>query len=154
MDVPVEEHQRMLEDAYETSQAAQTVGGLRGQLRIWEQNIARQYEVTGSIASIAKNSASQSYRGSAVGSYTPAQLSQSFRRLINLFDSVQREVQSALAGLQPTTPPPWWPKDATDSSIYPIMKWQLAEMLPSEYECDFTFLRLHPTLAGPYPATW
>jgi len=61
---------------------------LRDQLRSYERNAEALFR-GGSIASVAKNAASQSYRGPGLGSYTPVQIANAWRILINLFDQTK-----------------------------------------------------------------
>lgn len=69
---------------------------LRNQLRAYEKASEALFR-GGSIASVSKNSASQSYRGPGLGSYTPVQLANAWRQLISLYDQVFACVNAELA---------------------------------------------------------
>lgn len=77
--------QRLLEDAWQDREAdART---LREQLRFQERSVG-ELLATGSINSVSKNSASQTYSFSGNGTLTTVELARAFRDLITLHDTV------------------------------------------------------------------
>lgn len=73
----------MLDDAWDHSQ--QTAHTLREELRANETAVGNLLS-QGQLASVSKNSASQSYAFSGQGTLTTADIARGWRDLINLFD--------------------------------------------------------------------
>lgn len=143
MDITVETFQGFLDDAYDLGQ---TNGlGLRKTLRSFEKSANQLYN-QGTLGNVAKNNASQSYRGPGLGSYTIVQIANAWRTLINMFDQAQQVVTWMVAN-PPTNPPAWFPNAVNDASIYNAIKWKLGYNL-SEYQIDLTDLRLHPIVGN------
>lgn len=141
MDVTTETFQAFLDDAWDA--APQQANTLRDQLRTFEKQVTALFRL-GSIGSVSKNAASQSYRGPGIGQYTPAQIQTVWRGLINLFDEVKACIDAELAE-QPETPPdPNPPTNDADPTVYAGMKCRL--QVVTEYSSDLTNLRLQPTL--------
>src|SRR5579862_879288 len=130
MDIPIETYAAFLDDAWDAS--PQEANSLRGQLRTFEKQVTTLFS-QGSIASVGKNSANQSYRGPGLGSFTPAQLQYLWRRLINLFDSTKNEVDAEIA-----LPDTQAPANDQDPVIYGRMMLQLQPV--TEYQPDMTDL--------------
>lgn len=141
MDIPIETYAAFLDDAWDA--APNVANSLRGQLRAFEKQVTTLFS-QGSIASVGKNSANQSYRGPGVGSFTPAQLQYVWRRLINLFDSTKAEVDQEIAVADSQAP-----ANDGDPVIYARMMLQLQPV--AEYQPDITDLLLPPTLTAPMP---
>jgi hypothetical protein len=143
VDITVETYQGFLDDAYD---ASKTNGqGLRQTLRNFEKACNPLFQ-QGTLGNVAKNNASQSYRGPGLGSYTIVQIANTWRQLINLFDQSKNKVVWMLAN-PPSVLPTWWPKADNDASIYNSMAWQLGYNV-SEYQVDLTDLRLHPIVGN------
>jgi hypothetical protein len=150
VDISTETLQAFLDDAWDA--APEEGDTLRDTLRGFEKQLTAQFETAGSLGSVSKNSASQSYRGPGLGSYTIPQIQTAWRTLINLFDSTLAWINSYLAN-PPATPPTCWtpPEDNSDATVYQFMKNQL--VVVTEYQPDLSNLRLRPTL-GYAPQTW
>ncbi len=141
MDVTIQTYQTFLDDAWDA--APQGANTLRDQLRAFEKTLSPLFN-QGSLASVSKNSASQTYRGPGLGSYTTPQITKVWRDLINLYDHTLNRVNCLLnATIKPNPLPTWWPADNTDNTLYGFMKYRLVEC--SEYSMDMTYLRLPPT---------
>ena len=159
MDIPVETLQCWLENAWDDSPAAANT--LRPQLRINERNAANLFSASGSLASVSKNSASQAYRGTALGSLTQVQIQYGWRMLINLYDEVKCWTDNLyhLSQNQNLLPQPLnqqcvillqlfvtqFPTYAADPdpAIYFFMQKRTQPIY--EYESDLTLLLLQPT---------
>jgi len=156
MDIAIETLQMFLENAWDD--APDSASSLRQQLRNQERAAGNLFS-GGSIGSVSKNSASQSYRSAGVGSYTPAQLQQSYRMLIELYDRENNKLNGFIWLIQnePTSPPAQWfieafpqyanynpaqPPDA-DIAVYPFMQRVLKPVY--DYQPDVSYLRLEPT---------
>src|SRR5579872_5314799 len=117
---------------------------------------ARNLARGGTIGSVSKNNASQSYRGPGLGQYTPDQLGDGWRMLINLYEDSLKWVQWAIAN-PPLNPPAWWPVQPQpgpngappdfDPAVYQRMNYVFQGAV-NEYQVDLTDLRLHPVLTG------
>lgn len=146
MDITTETLQTFLDDAWDA--APDAANTLRDQLRTFEKaatNLFRQ----GSLSSVSKNSASQSYRGPGLGSYTPVQISNAWRTLINIFDSVKDALDFAGGtGIQVDDQTI---QGDSDPQVYAGMKSQLR--IVDSCQTDMTQLRLPNTLA-PEVTAW
>lgn len=141
--------------------APEAAQSFRSQLRLMERGASSLFQ-SGSIGSVSKNSASQSYAGSGFGRFSVAQIQQGFRMLIELYDRFKWETQCLynLSQLYPTNQCginfllkyPNYVADP-DQAIYDSMNCLLGNPVES-YEVDLSDLRLQPTLGGPYPGTW
>ena len=156
MDISTESLQGWLDDAWDA--ANNDANSLRVQMRSYESS-ARGKSSGGTLASVAKNTSSQSYRGPGVGSYTLVQIADAWRMLINTYDEISCWITWAIAN-PPTNPPPCWPTQAQvgengdlDGLIYPAMKKKIRVIY--DYQIDLTDLFLQPTL-GEFarPLTW
>jgi len=143
MDVTVQTYQAFLDDAWDAAPA--TANSLRDQLRTFERAATRLFSA-GSLASVAKNSASQAYRGPGIGSYTPVQIANVWRDLINLFDEEKIRIDAALAGGEAADADDDDQPDDTDESVYNAMRQRL--LVITEYQVDVSEIRLHPTLSN------
>ncbi len=142
--------------------APEAAQSFRSQLRLMESNANNLFS-SGSIGSVSKNSASQSYAGAGFGRFSVAQIQQGFRMLIELYDSNKRETQCIYnlsqqyptnqCGIDFLAKYPNYAQDP-DQAIYDRMVCVLGNPVES-YEVDLSYLRLNPTLGGPYPSpTW
>ncbi len=84
MDVTAYTRQAFLDDAWDSAPAEGNT--LRDELRKYEKAATSLFSSSGSIQSVGKNSANQSYSGPGVGRYTSVQIQEAWRSLINLFD--------------------------------------------------------------------
>jgi len=141
VDITTETLQAFLDDAWDAAPAQANT--LRDQLRTFEKSVTKLFS-QGSLASVQKNAASQSYRGPGLGSYTPVQIANAWRGLINLFDSTKAEVDAEIAAADTQAP-----ANDQDPVIYGRMKLQLLPV--TEYQADITSLLLPVTLAVPNP---
>jgi hypothetical protein len=143
MDVPIETLACLLDDSWDAAPTAANT--LRQQLRTFETSLSAQFRGTGVIASVSKNSASQSYRGAALGSLTVPQVQQGFRTLIVMYDQTNNYCQWANANESwfQTTYPGY--ANDNDSAVYPIMQAWLQNDF-TQFQTDMTYLRLAPTL--------
>ena len=148
MDITVEKLQYFLEYAW--TKAPASANSLRDQMFAFEVSV-REVARGGTIGSFSKNSASQSSQGPGLGQYTPDQLGDGWRMLINLYDGTQRALNFA-ALHPPTNPPADWPTVPADgdwdSQVYPLMTDRLRRGTVTEYEVDLTDLRLMQTYGG------
>lgn len=144
MDITPETLQSFLEDAWDACPAA--ANNLREQLRVYEKAATQLYR-GGTIGSVSKNSSSQSYRGPGLGSYTPVQIANAWRLLVNLYDDTVAWVAWQIAN-PPTNPPAWWPDNADDTDIFFFKRMLCALRGVPEYQVDLTDLRLHPVLGN------
>ena len=129
---------------------------LRQQLRLCERSAASLF-ASGSIGSVSKNSASQSYAGAGFGRFSVAQIQQGYRMLIELYDWLLIEAnniynsvgtcQQNFAAKYPT-----FAQDP-DQAVYDAMSCRLGNPVDS-YQIDLSYLRLRPTLGGPFVETW
>lgn len=143
--------------------APEAAQSFRSQLRLMERNASSLFQ-SGSIGSVSKNSASQSYAGSGFGRFSVAQIQQGFRMLIELYDTYKWETQciwnqaNAAGNVNQCSIDfkiqyPNYAQDP-DQAIYDRMNCNLGNPVET-YEIDLSYLRLRPTLGGPYPsATW
>jgi hypothetical protein len=127
---------------------------LRQQLRIMER-AAQSLFSAGSLGSVSKNSASQSYAGAGFGRFSVAQIQQGFRILIEMYDWILKEANWVYASTgtchdQFVLKYPNFAEDP-DQAVYDIMVIRLQPV--DSYEIDLSYLRLQPTL-GYYPQTW
>jgi hypothetical protein len=144
----VETLQSFLDDAWDA--LPDTANVLRDQLRSFEKNVTPLFS-QGSISSVSKNSASQTYRGPGLGSYTPIQIANAWRTLINLYDATLQKANWAFTQNIPwflQTYPAFSQAAGTDNdpTVYAMMKWILVPT--TEYRIDITDLRLEPTGVG------
>jgi hypothetical protein len=146
VDVTVQTYKAFLDDAWDAAPAAANT--LREQLRAFEKQVTTLFSA-GALGSVSKNTASQSYRGPGVGSYTPAQLQTVWRDLIDLFDEVKAWVDAEISESPPDPNPP--PNDG-DPVIYDHMKRRL--MVITEYSPNLIDLRLQPTLRPRPLVSW
>jgi hypothetical protein len=154
VDITTETLQSFLDDAWDA--APSSANSLRDQLRSFEKAVTAQYS-QGSIASVSKNSFSQTYRGPGLGSYTLVQIANAWRTLINLFDEEKQRadfIQAAGDAWFIAKFPNYSSGDSpdTDPAIYDLMKNRL--FVITEYQTDLSDLRLRPTLAGEGVRTW
>lgn len=110
--------QRLLDDAWDDKEADSRT--LREQLRVRERQVGELISA-GSINSISKNSASQTYSFAGIGVLTTAEVARAIRDLINLYD----EVAIALS-------------TSVDATIYNEMKLRLVPV--REFTKDFSGL--------------
>ncbi len=139
VDITTQTLQGFLDDAWDA--APVQANTFRAQLRKFESSATLLFS-GGSIGSVSKNSVSQSYRGPGLGSYTPVQIANAWRDLINLFDSVKKQIDCLIAAGNTDFP------DDTDETIYEAMKSQL--IVITEYQPNMTDLYLTSTR----PVTW
>ena len=147
-----------LENAWDD--APDVANSLRQQLRIGERNAASLFSA-GSIGSVSKNSASQSYAGAGFGRFSVVQIQQGYRMLIELYDEELNRAQWIYQQSQtyPTNQQGIWfntkfPTFSTDPdpAVYFFMG---NHIVPVEnYEIDLSYLRLRPTLGTLIPQTW
>jgi hypothetical protein len=148
MDISVETLQGFLDDAWDAAPAAANT--LRQQFRSFESAASSQFNTVGTLSSVAKNSASQSYRGPGLGSLTLVQIQTAWRMLIRLYDSIKCQTdwfynQAAAWFIQKY---PTYGNDP-DQAVYDFsMRWLNSDF--TQYESDLSWLRLSPTL-GPIP---
>ena len=161
MDISAETLQGFCDDAWDAAIAGANT--YRPQLRLYESSLAKLF-AGGSIGSVSKNSVSQSYRGPGLGSYTPVQLSNAWRMLINLYDEVLVYCNHLYTLSQVVPPPspnsipalfvakfPEFPNDP-DNAVYYFMGKKLQPI--DSYETDLTDLRLPLTRGATAPVTW
>lgn len=159
MDIDVRTLACWLENAWDDAPASANT--LRVQLRNMERNAANLFSA-GSIGSVSKNSASQSYAGAGFGRFSVAQIQQGYRMLIELYDADLAETAIIYKYSQqyPTnqrsidfnTAFPDYSTDP-DKAVYAFMKYDIQPV--DNYQIDLTDLRLHPTLvAGTGVNTW
>lgn len=103
--------QRLLEDAWDNAPEGSLT--LREELRRNERAVG-ELLATGSVQSVSKNTASQSYAYTGNGTLTTAEVARAWRELINLFDTCSAVLTAAATA-------------ATDENIYPEMQ---ARLLP------------------------
>lgn len=132
----------MLDDAWDSAQ--RLPDSLRNQLRV-NETAARKLISAGSLASVAKNSTSQSWMTGS-NALTPLQVQRAWRMLINLFDQKFAKISVALTEIPVPT---WCPTNTSDASVYGLMAFTLQPIY--EYATDFTELLLPPTIAPPTP---
>ena len=133
-----------------------TPSSFRGQLRIMERNAASLFS-SGSIGSVSKNSASQSYAGAGFGRFSVAQIQQGYRMLIELYDTELWETQ-CIWNLSQTpgnvnqcainfaAQYPNYLQDP-DQSVWDRISCLLGSPVDS-YQIDLGDLRLRPTLTA------
>lgn len=158
MDISAETLQGFLENAWDA--APDNANTLREQLRSYEKAASNLF-LGGSIASVSKNSASQSYRGPGLGSYTPVQIANAWRMLINLYEQekgqtkclydISKQYPNNTRGQWFIEKFPTYAQDA-DPAIYDFMNRKLIPV--EEYQTDLSDLRLQPTLSAGLPQTW
>ena len=133
------------ENAWDDAPAS--ANSLRAQLRIMERGAANLFSA-GSLSSVSKNSASQSYAGSGFGRFSVAQIQQGFRMLIELYDQELARTKWIYNSVgtchdEFVAAYPDYDNDP-DPAIYALMTYRL---IPVEsYEIDLSYLRLQPTL--------
>lgn len=150
MDVPVETLQLFLENSWDDAPA--DANSLRVQLRNNERSVGSLFSTSGSLGSVSKNSASQAYRGAALGSLTLVQIQNAWRMLINGYDAQKRETDYLywLSQNQPASPAgqqfiakyPNYAQDP-DQAVYDFLTNILQPC--EEYQSDLTLLYLKPT---------
>lgn len=123
---------------------------LREQLRKMERGAAALF-ASGSLGSVSKNSASQSYAGAGFGRFSVAQIQQGFRMLIELYDAAlnQSKCIYQLAQQYPTNQVgidflakyPTYAADP-DETCYDGMAACLRPV--EEYQVDLSVLRFRP----------
>lgn len=129
----------------------------RAQLRIMERNAASLF-ASGTIASVSKNAASQSYAGAGFGRFSVAQIQQGFRMLIEMYDAELWETK-CLYNLAQTYPTnqcgiafmlqyPTYAQDP-DQAVWDRINGILSNPVDN-YQVDLGYIRLNPTLAN-YP---
>lgn len=132
----------------------------RPQLRVMERGAANLF-ASGSIGSVSKNSASQSYAGAGFGRFSVAQIQQGYRMLIELYDDCLR-MANYLYNLSQNYPAnadgqcfikkyPNYEADP-DQAVYDLMSYRLIPV--EDYQIDLSYLRLQPTLGANIPQTW
>lgn len=146
------------ENAWDDAPAS--ASSLRDQLRLMERGAASLF-AAGSISSVSKNSASQSYAGSGFGRFSVAQIQQGFRMLIEMYDAelwetkclynMAQKYPTNQCGINFVLAYPDYANDP-DQAVYDRMTRRLVPV--ESYEVDLSDLRLQPTLGGPYPYTW
>lgn len=159
MDISIETLQGFLEDAWDAAKDAANT--LRPQLRGYESSV-RALSSQGALGSVSKNSTSQSYRGPGLGSYTPIQIADAWRMLIQNYDQnlAKANAFQRLTVSDPTCQAAEWfaglfPDFAADpdSAVYFFMKCDL-QSVPS-YQPDVSYLRLQATeYNGQFVQTW
>ena len=141
------------ENAFDDAPA--TPATLRPQLRLMERNAASLFS-SGSISSVSKNSASQSYAGSGFGRFSVAQIQQGYRMLIELYDEllIQANWLNSTAGTCHDDFVAQYPNYAADpdQAVYDLMKVRLTPV--EYYQIDLSYLRLRPTIAPGFAQTW
>lgn len=158
MDIPIETYQTFLDNAAIAAQIigastanAAASGNLLNQLMANDQAAIQLYK-GGTVASFSKNSLTQSYRGSGLGTQTTQQMARVWRELINFCKETSKYIARLLSIVpQPNPLPSWWPPDSTDLTLYNFMVKRLCP--EPEYQSDFTGLRFYP-LAPFLPITW
>ena len=133
-----------------------TPRSLRDQFRLMERNAASLF-ASGSIGSVSKNSASQSYAGSGFGRFSVVQIQQGFRMLIELYDWLLIEETKIFNSTGTChndfiAQYPTFQQDP-DQAVWEALFLRLGNPTDN-YEVDLSYLRLQPTLGGPYPYTW
>ena len=142
--------------------APEQASSLRDQLRKMERGAATLFSA-GSIGSITKNGASNSYAGAGFGRFSVAQIQQGFRMLIELYDTEKWETQCIYnlantpgnvnqCAIEFLAQYPNYNQDP-DQAIFDRVSRRLGFPVES-YQVDLSDLRLRPTLGGPYPSTW
>lgn len=128
---------------------------LREQFRIMERSAANLFSA-GSIGSVSKNSASQSYAGAGFGRFSTAQIQQGYRMLIEIYDwlliGATRIFNST--GTRHDKFVALYPNFAADpdGAVWDAMIVKLQPI--DDYQIDLSYLRLRPTLGYPNPAIW
>jgi hypothetical protein len=154
MDITVEKLQFFLETAWTNCKPAANT--LRDQMFIYETSV-RNTASGGTLGSMAKNNASHSYKGPGLGQYTPDQLGDAWRMLINFYDDSLDYIKWAIAN-PPTPLPSGWPTQPADGDYDSLCYDRMREILRrniTEYQIDISCLRLHPTLGNPQEVfTW
>ena len=123
-----------------------TANSLREQLRIMERNAASLF-ASGTLASVSKNSASQSYAGAGFGRFSVAQIQQGYRMLIEMHD----QLLAMAKWLNDTDTSAWhdtfvakYPNFADDPDIA-VYDFMVVKLQPVEdYQIDLSYLRYHP----------
>lgn len=111
----------MLDDAWDA--CPEGANTLRQQLRDFEKEPGSLFK-GGSIASVSKNSSSQTYSLPGSGRVTAQQMANGWRNLINLFDQCATDLDVSGAGDQ-------------DESIYTEMMTRLKQSV-TEYFSDYS----------------
>lgn len=138
----------MLDDAWDAAPPA--ANSLRDQLRAYEKEVSQVYR-GGSLASVSKNSTSQSY-ASGPNNLTVLQVAKGWRMLVNLFDYCKSEIDLEIAAVPQD---PQDPGNDKDPAVYARMAQFLNPLLTpvNEYTTDLTQLLLPPVIAPPVPMT-
>lgn len=130
---------------------------LRQQLRTMERAAASLF-ASGSLGSVSKNSASQSYAGAGFGRFSVAQIQQGYRMLIEMYDWLLVETKAVYTSTGTCHDDfvalyPDYAEDP-DKAVYDAMVYRLQPV--ESYQIDLSYLRLRPTLGypGPNPVTW
>ena len=140
---------------------AATPASLRDQLRLMERSAASLF-ASGSIGSVSKNSASQSYAGAGFGRFSVAQIQQGYRMLIELYDTALTECNCLWNAAQQyplSTRAQWfvqkYPTFPADPDLAVNDKITCILGNPVEsYQVDLSDLRLRPTIAPGIVQTW
>ncbi len=132
-----------------------TASSLRAQLRTMER-AAQNLFSAGSLSSVSKNAASQSYAGSGFGRFSVAQIQQGFRMLIEMYDWLLREATTVYNSTgtchdEFVARYPDFGADP-DQAVYDAMTFRLQPV--DNYEIDLSYLRLQPTLWPGQVQTW
>jgi hypothetical protein len=145
VDITAEKLQFFLETAWNACPAS--ANSLRDQMFFYETSV-RNVSRGGTIGSVSKNGASHSYRGPGLGQYTPDQLGDAWRMLINAYDDTLAQFRE-MVQYPPTNPPAWWPVAPADGDwdeqIFNRLSCVLRQSV-TEYQIDLSYLRLRPTL--------
>jgi hypothetical protein len=81
----------MWDDAWDSAPAEAST--FRDELRKYETRVGELIS-TGSVSSISKNSASQTYATYSVGTLTQVEITRGWRQLINLFDRIRSDLEA------------------------------------------------------------
>jgi hypothetical protein len=136
--------------------APQAASTLPAALEAAEQAALNNFINAGSLSSVSKNSASQSYFRAGLGTYTPAQIQSFWTMLVQLYYRIKKKtdwlftnnvswfitdyVTNALAGQAYGTDP--------DFAIYALGVNWLGEIDWDNYQIDLSELRIFPTQTG------
>ena len=145
MDISTATLRGLLDKAWLAAPAS--ANSLRDQLLTFEQQSLALIG-GGSLASVSKNSASQSY-ASGPNALTPLQIQRAWRYLVDLFDEVKAWADDELAE---TSPDGDEPANDQDPAIYGEMMKRLRYVYSAS--TDLTQLRVPPTLAPGGALSW
>lgn len=145
MDISTATLRGLLDKAWLAAPAG--ANSLRDQLLIFEQQ-ALALIGGGSLASVSKNSASQSY-ASGPNALTPLQIQRAWRYLVDLFDEVKAWADDELAEVPPDGDEP---ANDLDPAVYAEMMNRLRYVYSES--TDLTELRVSPTLSSGGLLSW